>query len=317
MTQSESASTSHFKTLSMAIAMSVTMVAVTGCGNEEEVNGNPTPDVFNHVPATSNIKAQGANAAYYDAELQAAFDILNGARGRCGFGYWVKDAALKLAAENHVSYMVQNKVLSHTEIPGRPAFTGREVSDRAYAAGFDARYGVGELAGYGGAAEVANNLLAATYHLGGVISSTQKIGMAFESGYFSAELADTQYLGQRLAKNQVATYPCQGEVIAPNHAAESPNPVPGRDATSLGSPFAIKTRDGQKLNVTSYEISLNGAPIQASLLNSENDPNGVIVPSYAYVLPLSPLASGATYAFKAAGDVDGVKFAVAYTVGVR
>lgn len=298
--------------------MAMSMVALMGCSSEEEVNGNPTPDVFSYVPAASNLQTQSANPAYPDPDLQAAFDILNGARGRCGFGFWVKDAALKLAAENHVSYMVQNTALTHTEIPNRPAFTGQNIGQRAKYAGFDARYGVGELAGYAGsAAEVANNLLAATYHLGGVISSTQKIGMAYGAGYFSAGLADTQYLGQRLAKHQVATYPCQGEVIAPSHATESPHPMPGRDATSLGSPFAIKTRDGQKLNVTSYEISLNGVPIQATLLNNENDPNGMIDSNYAYVLPLSPLASGATYAFKADGDVDGVKFTVAFTVGVR
>ena len=307
---------SKFKLFATVFAMGV---LAAGCGiSEDTVNENPTPDAFSPVPATSNLQGPSANAAYSNPDLQAAFNILNGARGRCGFGYWVKDAKLNLAAENHVSYMIQNKTLTHTEIPGRPAFTGKEVSDRAYATGFDARYGVGELAGYSGSAsEIANNLLAATYHLGGVISSTQKVGIAFGAGYFSAELADTQYLGQRLAKNQVATYPCQGEVIAPSHAAESPNPVPGKDATSLGSPFAIKTRDGQRLNVTSYEITLNGVPVQTSLLKSDNDPNGVIVPSYAYVLPMQPLVSSATYAFKASGDVDGVKFAVAYTVSVR
>lgn len=303
------------------------IAALLACGGGTKditlADGNPTPDAF--APVSSKPTTQGVSnaAGYGDPNVQAAFDILNGARGRCGFGYWAKSAELEQSAIHHTSYMATNNVSGHTEDPALPGFTGREVRDRAYAAGFDARYDQGELVGIGGSAQdIAYRLLSATYHLGGVIGSTQKVGMAAGiSGngtyLLTIDVADINYLGQHLASNTVSTYPCQGESVATNHANEIPNPLPDRAAQSYGPPFALRTRDDQKINVTSYSIKAGGAPIEVTLLNSETDGSGQIQPSQAYVIPLSPLTSGVEYTFDASGDVGGVPFTTHYTTVAR
>lgn len=312
------------KNSKFAIVALLTASALIACGTpEEKVNGNPTPDVFAPVTAKPSLQGPIGAAGYGDPNVQAAFDILNNARGKCGFGYWSKSAALEQSAINHTSYMASNNKFAHTEEPGLPGFTGKEVRDRAYAAGFDARYDQGELIGIGGTAQdIAYRLLSATYHLGGVIGSAQKVGMAAGiagNGTYllTIDVADTNYLGQRLASKTVETYPCQGESVATHHANEIPNPLPDRAPQSYGPPFAMKTRDDQTITVVNYSISAGGVPIETTLLTSETDGSGQIQPSHAYVIPLSPLTSGVEYTFEASGTVDGNPFTKKYTTVAR
>ena len=312
------------KIVKICIMTLVATSVLMACGTtEEEVNGNPTPDAFAPVPARANLQGPIGATGYGDPNVQAAFDILNNARGKCGFGYWSKSDALERSAINHTSYMASNNKFGHTEEKGLPGFTGEEVRHRAYAAGFDARYDQGELIGIGGTAQdIAYRLLSATYHLGGVIGSAQKVGMAAGvagNGTYllTIDVAYTSYLGQRLASKTVETYPCQGESVATHHANEIPNPLPGRAAQSYGPPFAMKTRDDQTINVTSYSISAGGSPIETTLLTSETDGSGQIQSSHAYVIPLSPLSSGVEYTFEASGNVGGVPFSKRYTTVAR
>lgn len=304
----------------------VAVASLMACGTEDEItlaDGNPTPDAFKPAGSKATLQGPIAQAAYGDPNVQAAFEILNGARGRCGFGYWHKDGKLEQSAVNHTKYMIANNEIAHTETPGKPEFTGAEVRDRAYFAGFDARYNQGELVAWGGPAQdLAKGLLAATYHLGGVIAATQKVGMTagvFKDGTYilTIDTADTNYLGQKLAVNTVETYPCQGESVATSHTNESPSPLPGRAASTYGPPFALRARDDLKIDVTSYSISAGGSPIQTTLVTADNDSSGLVHPNSSYVLPLQPLSSGVTYTFDASGTVNGVPFSKHYTVVAR
>lgn len=280
-------------------------------------------------------------------EELAAFNRFNGHRAQCGFGYLAPNAALDMAAANHLNWMVANNTVSHSELSGTTGYTGSTSQARMIAAGYTLGTQYGEvLTGGTGIAKTgfgvkgARILLAAPYHLAGLMDSHRDIGISLKSGGNLASGADLTYAGsssvtwlvadmaasstnlpQLQSSGEVLTYPCQGITDTDYEVrAESPNPVPGRDLSTqpIGHPIFIQALKGRSLMISSVTITgPSGTVTLLPTMTSANDPNSVLGSHQAMVIPSVPLYSNASYTVAIAGTQGGSSFSKNFVFATR
>lgn len=224
------------------------------------------------------VYAPGSSAAM-------ALDMVNNAIARCGYNRMNPVLDLTTAAKAHANYEALNGyAIDHTEIPGRPGFTGVSHAERIVAAGGaaeranNASEGIG---GFGGAhGRATTGLLAAPYHLATLLGGWGEIGVGttpdpesalFPAGVFSDTLV-LVYGGNRLNTvptntntNEVRTFPCEGStLISSQGGPEKPDPAP-----ELGGKF------GPGLN---FETNKKDGAIEVTSISLRNLATGEMVP---------------------------------------
>lgn len=272
------ATTTTFFRAATALIVSLLVSACGGGGDSQsQDDSNPGAGVPNtpapSVPAGSPVLyAPGSSAAM-------ALDMVNSAIARCGYNRMNPVLDLTTAAKAHANYEALNGyAIDHTEIPGRPGFTGVSHAERIVAAGGaaeranNASEGIG---GFGGAhGRATTGLLAAPYHLATLLGGWSELGVgttpdpssaAFPAGVFSDTVV-LVYGGNRLntvPTNEVRTFPCEGStLISSQGGPEKPDPAP-----ELGGKF------GPALN---YETNKDGA-IEVTSISLRNLATGDIV----------------------------------------
>jgi len=283
----------------------------------------------------------------YGMEELAAFNRFNGHRAQCGFGYLAPNAALDTSAANHLNWMVANNTVSHSEISGTTGYTGSTSQARMIAAGYTSGTQYGEvLTGGTGIAKTgfglkgARILLAAPYHLAGLMASHRDVGISLKSGGNLTSGADVAYAGstavtwlvadmaasstnlpQLQSSSEVLTYPCQGITDTDYEVrAESPNPVPGRDLSTqpIGHPIFIQTLKGRSLVISSVTMTgPSGTVPLLSTMTSAKDPNSVLGSHQAMVIPSAPLTSNANYTVVISGTQGGSSFSKTFVFSTR
>src|SRR4051812_38552933 len=161
----------------------ITTLALSGCGGG---GGGDSPPPSS--PASTATPASSVSAASYAAgsPQRLAYDQLNAARSRCGFGLLAQSAQLDQAAAAHGNYMSVNGDFNHGEDPAKPGFTGATPIARAIAAGYSPRAS-GEDLSLGGsfsgstAADSVRNLLAAPYHAQSLLTGFRDVGFSWNS----------------------------------------------------------------------------------------------------------------------------------------
>ncbi len=308
----------------------VLSMGLTACGGGGSGNSTPSTPANSAVVTTPLVVTASVgivttappSPSGYAAEELAAFNRFNGHRAQCGFGYLAQNAALDTSAANHLNWMVANNTVSHSEISGTTGYTGSSSQARMQAAGYASGTQFGEVltggtgiskAGFG--VKGARILLAAPYHLAGLVASHRDIGISLKSGGNLASGADITYAGsssvtwlvadmaasstnlpQLQSGNEVLTYPCQGIADTDYEVrAESPNPVPGRDLSTqpIGHPIFVQALKGRSLVISS--VTMTGPAGTVPLLptmTSANDPNSVLGSHQAMVMPSSRQISG-------------------------
>ena len=154
-------------------------------------------DAQGKCPATSTIVNDPlpvASTYAADSEELAAFNLLNQERSRCGFGTLKQNAALDLAAKNHVDWQFKNwnylfPSLSHQEARGTDGFTGFSPGDRAIFAGYELGGDIAdEIAApisttvVGRGIIGVRNLLNAPYHMRGLLDGYRDVGVSVKNG---------------------------------------------------------------------------------------------------------------------------------------
>lgn len=276
------------------------------------------------------------------SEELAAFDVLNAARGRCGFGLLAQSAQLDTAAKAHADYQLINVVLSHfesqTQFP--TGFTGITGFDRAIAAGYGDAASVsdsiaakiGSISKTGEGEAAMRRLLSAPYHMSGILGGFRDVGVAVRAsnetspqggapavilqvnaGYKSA--AGPQLIGN----SDVATYPCAGSMNVNRQLTdESPSPVPGRDleANPVGGAVYILLTEGSTLTIATATIVETVSNISITLrtpVTSVNDPNKVFKTHEGYIIPDAPLRALTQHTVNIKGSNNGVMFTKQFT----
>jgi Cysteine-rich secretory protein family len=273
-------------------------------------------------------------------EELAGFALLNQERQHCGFGLLAQNQQLDQSAGAHAKYLAVNGLsYGHRETAGLPFFTGVTETSRATAAGYSgpvAAVLAGDLDAIGkwGAVDHVRNLLAAPYHMLGMIDAYADVGVGHarqvspnDAAYETTATNIT--LGQRggvndLDPSQIYTYPCAGSTgVNAALVNENPSPIPlnlTQDYRKYGTPIAVTVRAGMALKVTGVVLApaAGGAPVVTTVIvDQANDPQRStymrVAGSVAYALPMSPLLPLTVYTATVTGTSAGVAFTKTFT----
>ena len=317
------------------LACTATAAMLAGCGGGGSGINTPPPQGTPHTDIVSALVASS-----YDGEELAAFNAFNAARMGCGFGSLLQNTRIDHAALNHLTWMAENNSFSHYETAATPAFTGVDLGTRlgavaytdwvSYAEVLTAQTGASK-SGFGLLG--ARNLLAAPYHLMGLMQGNREIGLSVKSGgpigsaadirfdaaltrlWFVADMAASRsLLPQAQAATEVLTYPCQDvSDTAWQLTNESPNPIPGRDlaARPIGQPVLVQVLAGQALTISSAVMlrTADRSPVPiAVILGAGNDANLELSGNQALIIPDLPLSPGTQYSVTLRGSNNGSTF---------
>lgn len=296
-----------------ALAALVAALVASGCGGGGD-------DV---APPAASPALSVSDASYAPGSAQRlAYDQLNAARLRCGFGSLSQSVRLDQAAAAHANYMSLNNEFGHGETAGKPGFTGATPLDRARAAGYVPR-AVGEDLSTGGmfsgstAADAVRNLMAAPYHAQSLLTGFSEVGLAWNLVASLDTL--TVDLGvpapsQLQSPQGVATFPCAGTTDAAARGGnESPSPFPSDPNAEWGQPIIVAGPGS--LRISSATITGPSGPVRLLVTygaGATADPNGTFTDGWISVIP-EVLQPATSYAVAIDYAVDGAPGSTRFT----
>lgn len=295
-----------------------------------------TPVASTGIPPQTSVPAPtyAANSAQ-----QLIFERLNAYRQQLGVGQRKQDPALDTAAQAHAQYLMTNNLsgavigLTHDEVPTLPGFYGATLADRTKKAGLSSLLGAGEvISGESGAtvgtaskdaSVCVNGLLNTVYHMMLLTDSSEAMGIGYTSFTFGGLpstncVIDTSLgAGQQFAANKIVHVPDSDEGNVPL-AMDPETPDPASDIKSPGRPIMVRVNAENKaqLTVDHFQLTDNvGAIVPARILVPPSvvsgskarvtpDPNNLLSPGVAFLLPLSPLKANTKYTVQFAGARD-------------
>jgi hypothetical protein len=304
----------HIRAANALAALLAALVA-SGCGGGGD----------DAVPPAALPAASSGDAGYSPGSAQRlAYDQLNAARLRCGFGSLSQSTRLDQAAAAHGNYMSLNNEFGHGETAGKPGFTGATPLDRALAAGYAPR-AVGEDLSTGGsfngstAADSIRNLMAAPYHARSLLTGFSEVGLAWNVvGSLDTLTVDLGVPARsRLQPPQsVITFPCAGTTDAAARGGnESPSPFPSDPNAEWGQPVIVA--GPESLRIGSATITGPSGPVSILVTygaGATTDPNGAFTDGWISVIP-EVLQPGTSYAvaidYTVAGTPGSARFSFA------
>jgi hypothetical protein len=249
----------------------------------------------------------------YDADRLAAFNRLNEIRLSAGLGMLAQNLSMDQAAQAHAEWMVANDSFTHEEVVGTAGFTGLSWPLRDEAFGYASAGGMEVMSQLAHGAEGVDSLINTVYHRAGMLAfEPVDVGIGW-SARSAASISrplvidmtrpGTDWirgLGQvaqpRIAG--VAIWPIDGALGVPLRLGlEIPNPVPGSDVLSLGTPASITVGPQRTLAVATFTVtdSSIGEVVPTTLLTGGTDPHSLLPSSFAAVVPLVVLKPSTTY----------------------
>jgi hypothetical protein len=346
-----------YKLTALSIAASLILAACGGGGGGGSNSTAPASGASNPPATTSGAVAVQTSvpaATYGAATMQAsAFSTLNAYRLAMGVGEVAQDPILDTSAQAHALYLDSNlangnlTALSHDEVSTFANYYGATPLSRAQLAGAPATEWISEdaTAGYpqSSAAAYGSNCvgiyLDTVYHLQGVTSSQQTVGIGFQqtsgsypnyscvldfgetAGVSGTPQANALLLsgGQQPPTSAIAHSPLVNELnVALAMMPESVNPAP--DIAAPGRPIMVRANAanaGDILTVNTFTLTAaNGTVVaariivpSAALTGSSSgvtaDVNNELFPGVAFLLPLAPLTANTTYTVSFNGARNG------------
>jgi len=265
-------------------------------------------------PPTQTFLAQQATDGFNQFNLR---------RQQVGLSMLSHNAFVDKAALAHSNYQALNDTITHTEVAGKPGFTGvnigppitdpSDVTNRLSVAGYQfapGGYAYGEVIAKTGdtsGVTAANDLITAIFHRfvifepvftdAGAGAATSASGATYFTTDFTAN-----GLTSGLGKGHFVVYPVRDQTDIPTtffSDSESPDPVP--NANAVGFPISVHADITSTVTVTTFTVAPHGGtPLAAQPLTPEGGN------SAAAIIPLAVLASGTVYDVVFKGTVDGV-----------
>jgi hypothetical protein len=301
----------------MAMLAALTSLAACGGGGGGAAPTPPPPPPAPAPAPTSStpIAAQLSvpTPVGYDADRLAAFNRLNEIRLAAGLGMLAQNVAMDRAAQAHAEWMVANDSFTHEEVAGTAGFTGVSWPLRDEAFGYLSAGGTEVMAERAYGAEGVDVLVNMVYHRAGMLAfEPVDVGIGW-SARSAASISrplvidmtrpgtdPIRGLGQAAEPriSGVAIWPMDGALGVPLRLGlEIPNPVPGSDVLSLGTPPSITVDPLRTLAVATFTLTdaSIGAVVPTTLLTGATDPHSLLPSSFAAAVPLGVLKPSTTY----------------------
>jgi uncharacterized protein YkwD len=316
-----------FAVVSRLAAATALLASVSACGGgggaAPAPSPTPSPSPAPTPTPTGPIAAQMTvpTPTGYDAERLAAFNRLNEIRLSAGLGMVAQNTLMDEAAQAHADWMVTNDLFTHDEQAGTPGFTATDWALRDEVFGY-VPVGGGEVmsAPTHGAAGV-DGLVNTVYHRA-VLMAIEPVDVGIGWTADTANQVSTPLvidltrpgsdavrgLGQAAQQSigGVSIWPLDHAINVPVQLGlENPNPVPGQDVLTLGTPLSITIDRLKTISTTSFVLTdtATGAVVPTRTLTNQSDPNFLVPPSFVAAVPLVVLNSGVTYSVSFSGSV--------------
>jgi uncharacterized protein YkwD len=261
---------------------------------------------------------QGAPAAVGNVAVDGR-NWINFRRRQVGVAVLAENVQIDRAAQAHSDYQRLNNLVTHTEIPGKPGFTGAGLDERLAAAGYILNKNLSRARGEvisattnGNGFNMAEELVTAIYHRFVMFGPEFKeigTGSATTAGnytYFTSDLAANNGYGPGVGPGVLVNWPYNGQTnVVPNFFSDFEEPDAVADRNEVGYPVSVHGDITAVLTVTSFTIRpRGGAILDAKLLQHATDvetPNSAMA-----IVPLAPLKAATTYDVSFVGTADGV-----------
>ncbi len=265
-------------------------------------------------PVAARVQQKAAVPSGASADQQMAADGLEKLRASLGLPAATQHPALNQAAQLHAQFYVNHaaqyskaKLSPHAQDPSFGAdFTGKDVGDRATAAGYGSQ-ALGEVMAFSGSAPAAlQGWLDTVYHRFPLIHPRTKeygYGQAAKGNY-KTEVMDVSESGSESVPLVVYPYPGQTGVPLSWNGLEGPQPPPPPAGYPSGP--IITARFAQQVEVTAHSLSdAQGKPLAHVWLDAKTDSNVAMFDSKSKVLYAhQPLTAG-TYTVRLEVKVAG------------
>ena len=296
------------------VAALLVAILLSACGG----GGDSAPaSAASSSPQSSITQEPGAPQVADDTSTDG-FNWLNFRRRQMGLAEVTRSSIIDTAAQGHSDYQRLNDTITHTQISGRPGFTGVTVLDRLNAAGYvfdQSRYGYGEvIAAIGGNSGVyaAQGLIDAIYHRFVIFEAIFKEAGAGTGSvvngytYFTTKFAANGF-GPGIGRGNVALYPFPNQENVPMNFfsdREIPDPMP--DQNEVGYPISVHADGTATVVVQTFTVQpRGGSPLSSRLLTNVTDA-AYTSKSVAAIVPYAVLSAGTIYDVQFAGTVNDV-----------
>lgn len=329
-------------TLSAALALSLLLSACGGGGSSgsSTTTSNSSAAALtlpSNTPNTTTALATPGTTIVAPAPVSDTatdgFNWFNYRRQQMGLLALSRNSNINTSSQGHSNYQKLNDIISHTQVSGKPGFTGTTVLDRLTAAQYSftstTGYAYGEVISASGDLSGVNNaedLITAIYHRFVIFEPKFREAGAGSAGlsatgynFFTVEFAANGLTGG-IGKAQIALYPYANQTgvatVFP-HKQEIPDPVPDQTQSLVGYPVSVHADIDTDVTVSTFTIQPRGGQVLATrLLSRATDP--VETPtSAASIIPLSPLAAATTYDVQFIGTVSGLPVARVWAFTTR
>jgi len=239
----------------------------------------------------------------------AALDIVNTARLASGGGCVNMVTEINEAAQNHCDYYAANTgdctSMPHFEVDGCTGFTGMDPGTRMTAAGYNARFGGGEvMAFYGDPAPAIEAWINSVWHRIPILDPWTS-----DLGYGGAAQCDTIDFGAsgNAPQDTVVVYPYPDQTDVPTSFdgnRETPMPPAPPGGWPSSSPITVYARN---LTVTEHLLTLDGdaTPIEHMWLTGEDPAYAQYLRSSVFIFGNMPFAANTKYRVKIVGTFVG------------
>lgn len=298
-------------------------------------------DASTAAATTASVAQSQASVASFDTSLYANAPVstgnvatdgrnwLNYRRGQLGLSILAENSNLSRAAQNHSDYQRINDTITHSEIAGKPGFTGAALDARMAAVGITLtpyNFAYGEVISASSNSSgffMAEELITAIYHRFVIFESGfREIGTgsgttARNYTYFTADFLTNNGYGPGLGKGRVSAWPFNGQTgVQTNFFSNQEEPDPVAEADEVGYPVSVQADTNVTLAVNSFTIKpRNGAILPVKLLQKSTDSN--TGKNAAAIIPLSKLAAGTVYDVSFSGATDGVPLTLNWSFTTR
>lgn len=285
--------------------------------------GTDSPPVS--APSSQLVQEPGAPVMVNSISVDG-LNWINYRRAQAGMPQLARNMQVDSAAQGHSEYQKANNIVSHSQAPGKPGFTGATLLDRLTGAGYTfttSNYAYGEVisaANNSSGFFMAEELITAIFHRFVIFEPKFKeIGTgAATSGsgytYFTSDFGARDGYGPGIGSGQFVTWPFNGQTkVSANFLSdfESPDPVP--NVNEVGYPVSVHADIDVVLGVQSFTIRpRGGADLEVLLLKGSR---GSASPpqSAAAIIPLAVLKANTVYEVSFAGTADGVPVSRSWT----